>query len=197
MVSAPAILPTSNTAFSAHNLFFAIMVPNSGSAKFADCYQNFQKDYPFRGKPIEAGRLHLSVYPVFTRRSFPRGKKVDAAAQAGNSIRFAPVAVTFDEALTYRNRRAAMPFVPTAREGSEAVNGVRRQLGSALSLIRGGMRYVHRPASPHVTLVWDRIIVPKQPIKPISMIAQELARVHSYIGASRYDILSRWPLARL
>lgn len=81
------------------------------------------------------------------------------------TIRFAPFSITFDEALTYRHRRAAMPFVIGPKGGSKAVNGLRLQIGSAYSLIRGGMSYKHRPISPHVTLVWDRIVVPKQPIK--------------------------------
>lgn len=195
MISASEALHTSHNAFPAHNLFFAVMVPSTDSAEFAGCFQGFQKDYPFRGKPIEADRLHLSVYSVFTGEDLSCGK-VKAAIRAGDSIRFAPFAVTFDEALTYRNRRAAMPFVLTAQVGSEAVNGLRFQIGNAYSIMRGGTSYKHRPISPHVTLVWDSIVVPKQPIKPVSMIVQELALVHSHIGESRYDIVRRWPLVR-
>lgn len=195
MFSASEALLASHKAAGRHNLFFAVMVPSEHSAEFTGRFQNFQKIYPFRGKPIGADRLHLSVYAAYRGDDLPN-EVVQVAIQTGDAIRFAPFSLSFDTALTYRNRRSKMPFVLAAKENTEAVNGLRLQIGSAYSRKRGGASYRHRPISPHVTLIWDNIIVPTQQIEPVSMIVQEFALVDSHIGKSRYEIVRRWPLVR-
>lgn len=195
MVSAPEQLRTSHKVSALHNLFFAIMIPGADSPEFTDCFQRFQKAYPFRRKPIEADRLHLSVYAVCGGDYLPQDV-VQLATRAGDAVRFTPFSVTFSEAMTYRNQRTEMPFVVTAQESAEAVNGLRFQIGSAYSQIRGHGRYQHKSMSPHVTLAWDRVIVTKQPIRPLSIVAREFALVHSHVGESRYTIVKRWPLVR-
>lgn len=195
MVSAPEQLGTSHKASALHNLFFAIMVPETDSPEFAACFQGFQKTYPFRSKPIGADRLHLSVYAVWRGNTLPHDI-VQMAIRTGDTVRFTPFSVTFTEAMTYRIRRAPMPLVLTAQESAEAVNGLRFQIGSAYLRVRGHGRYQHKSISPHVTLAWDSVIVAKQPIKPLSILAREFALVHSHVGESRYTIVKRWPLVR-
>lgn len=195
MISASEPLPTPHNAIGLHNLFFAVMVPRENSADFTSCFQGFQKIYPFRGKPIGADRLHLSVYAAYRGDDLPCDV-VQVAIRTGDAIKFAPFSLTFDTALTYRNRGPTMPFVLASQESSEAVNGLRFQIGNAYSSKRESVFYKHQPISPHVTLIWDSIVVPKQPIEPVDMIVQEFALVHNHIGKSGYEIVKRWPLVR-
>jgi RNA 2',3'-cyclic 3'-phosphodiesterase len=195
MIPASEPLRASHREIPLHNFFFAVMIPAAHSVEFKSRFEGFQKIYPFRGKPIEPDRLHLSVCTAYKGNDLPC-KVTRNAIRAGDAIRFAPFALTFERALSYQNRQSRKPFVLTAQAGSEAVNGLRFQIGNAYSSLSGSLCYKHQSISPHVTLIWDKVVVPEQPVEPLSMIVQEFALVHSYVGKSRYDIVKQWPLVR-
>lgn len=61
-----------------------------------------------------------------------------------------------------------------------------------------GIREENRPYVPHVTLVRNARAAPKQTrMTPLAWRARELVLVESLSGAgtSRYDVISRWPVA--
>ncbi len=190
-VSKPFRIP--HNAIGPISLFFAIMTQREDSVEFSTCFQGFQKTYPFRGKPIVADPLHLSVYGVY-RDDDLLCDIVQAAIQTGDAIKFAPFSLTFNTALTYRDRRSKKPFVLAAQANSEAVSGLRLQIANAFSEISEGACYKHNPIGPHVRSPGIRTIVPKQAIKPVNMIIQKFLLIHSRIGKLRYDVLKPWQL---
>ncbi|MEV8643528.1 hypothetical protein AB0V79_06295 [Mesorhizobium ciceri] len=50
---------------------------------------------------------------------------------------------------------------------------------------------------PHLTLAYDRKLVPKQPMGPISFVAREFVLVHSLRGLKKYVFPEYWPLSAM
>ena len=51
------------------------------------------------------------------------------------------------------------------------------------------------PFSPHLTLLYDKQVLQKQPVDPVSWTVSEIVLVRSEVGAAKYHQLDRWPLA--
>ena len=64
------------------------------------------------------------------------------------------------------------------------------------ALVTGSMAPRREPQIwPHVSLLWDKALVPKDFVEPISWTAQEFVLLDSVFGEGRHEILGRWPLA--
>ncbi len=176
----------------AHGLFFAVMVPMQVRHEIAACFMDFQGRYPFLSRPIGAERLHLSLNAIFIGDLLP-DQVIELSKRVGSSIRFEQFQIRLDKALTYRNRKTKKPFVLAASDATD-VSQLGEHITEAFDILSGQQTRGARPISPHVTLVWDEIMVPEQPIVPVMIPVREVSLVHSHIGQSRYDILARWPL---
>lgn len=176
----------------AHGLFFAIMMPVEVRYQLAARFMDFDARFPFLGRPIGAERLHLSLNLVFAGDLLP-DRVIELSKRVGGSIRFQQFQIRLDRALSYRNRKPKKPFVLAASDSGD-VNQLGQHIAKALDILSGHRTGLARPVSPHVTLVWDEIMVPEQPIDPVNIPVREVSLVHSHIGQSRYDILARWPL---
>lgn len=193
MRAASGSFATAHPANSQHGLFFAIMVPHNESAQLTACFQAFRRIYPFQCTPITPDRLHLSLHAVYRGTELP-DEEIQTAVMAGDMIQTKPFAITFRSALTCPSPKSKAPFVLSTDESPEALDRLCFKIGSAHSMMSWDQDYRPRLISPHVTLAWDRIVVPRTPIAPITMTAREFALVCSYIGLSEYDIVKRWPL---
>ena len=193
MIIQPEACHSSYNARPRHHLFFAIMVPPLAATQIATCFDNLRMRYPFSSVPISQDRLHLSLTAVFAGNNLP-DRVIRISEITGSAIRFVEFDITLERALTYQNRQVKKPFVITTRNGSSTINQLVLQIRRTLSILSGNRNHQHRPVSPHVTLVWDRVVVPEHPIEPVTLPVQEIALVHSHVGQSRYDILGRWPL---
>lgn len=144
--------------------------------------------YGFTRKPISTPRLHISLVGLGVY-SEPLATEISRIAA---TVRFPPLDITLDNALSYRNRDPH-PFVLTSEDGLETVRAFYQVLNARLS----AEGFVSRKSSfnPHMTLLWDSKLVPKHDLRhPLKWTAREFVLVRSYQGQSRYDIIGRWPL---
>ena len=69
----------------------------------------------------------------------------------------------------------------------EKLRAFHRLLGAALGSRTTGF-------TPHLTVLYDKKLIPEHPIMPVKWRVSEFALVHSYAGLGRYVIVQRWPL---
>jgi 2'-5' RNA ligase len=48
--------------------------------------------------------------------------------------------------------------------------------------------------SPHITLLYDKRLIPEHAIEPVRWTAGEIVLVESHVGEGRYSFLGRWNL---
>jgi len=176
----------------AHNLFFAIMLPRLLEEDIASAFERLKQHYPIRKMQIPTARLHVSLFNIFGGDFVPE-RIVALSRRVGSSIRFEEFDLVLDRALSFHNRQADKPLVLAADAQSAcSVNQLVSQIREAFSVLAGFRAARTGPITPHLTLAWDRITVPKQPIPPITLPVREIVLVHSHVGKSRYDELGRW-----
>ena len=91
-------------------------------------------------------------------------------------------------------RRAQNPFVLKSALGNEALHGFHAGLARELRQV-GLARWTRGNFEPHVTLAYDRKVVPAEPVEPIAWRAREFVLVHSLLGQTRHVRLANWRLA--
>lgn len=101
---------------------------------------------------------------------------------------FPGIDVVLDRALSFRGGDSH-PFVLVGGAGLEELRSFHRTLGAALGL--STTRF-----TPHLTVLYDKKLIPEHPIMPVMWKACEFALVHSYVRLSRYAIIGRWPLTK-
>ena len=55
-------------------------------------------------------------------------------------------------------------------------------------------RPVASQVTPHVTLLYDDVLVEERAVEPIRWTVREFVLVHSLLGQTRHVPLARWPL---
>lgn len=170
------------------------MVPLMEAQRISRLFNDLRTRHPIRKPKISNNRLHVSLFHIIAADSLPE-KIVQASLLTGDAMRFVEFDLTLSRLLTFRNSQEEKPLVLAAdaassRTANDLVNRI-RQTFSILSGLPSGRT---APVNPHVTLVWDRLHVPEQPIPQITLPVREVTLVHSHIGKSRYDILGSWRL---
>lgn len=136
----------------------------------------------------------MSLFSVFSADSLP-DRIIHSSLLTGGAIRFVEFTLTLDRVLTYRNKQEQKPLVLAADTASSyTANRLVYLVQRTFFILSGLPAHPLKPISPHVTLAWDHLQLPEQPITPIALPVQEVALVHSHVGKSRYDILGRWKL---
>jgi RNA 2',3'-cyclic 3'-phosphodiesterase len=173
-------------------LFFALLSPlNSAAAitKAADRLRNF---HGLKGRPIERGRLHVSLHAVGQYDGLPNSI-VERAHQAGTMVSTSPFPLMFDRVMTFGNKQGKRPVVLCPGHDLTRLFTLHSVLGEAMK--RAGIgRHIRPHFTPHMTLLYDSRVVRERPIEPIRMSVQDFVLVHSIVGHRRYIELARWPL---
>lgn len=176
-----------------HNLFFALMAPPCAIPFLAEKCAHFRDRYKLRSAPIPPDRLHISLHPVFRGRRLPP-RVTHLSKIIGGAFRFEQFELKLDMVMSYQNRRAKKPFVVCAQRPSPHITRLARHMGETFSVLSGEPPRAGQRISPHITLVWDKTIIPPQRIEPIAIPVTEITLVHSHVGHSRYEFLGRWSL---
>lgn len=176
-----------------HNLFFAVMAPPCAHPFLAEKSAQFRGRYAMRGAPITPDRWHISLQHVFRGPHLPP-EVIKSSTIIGKALRFEQFELKLDRVMSYQNRRRQKPFVICTQQPSIHINRLARLMGEAFAVLSGGPQRAAGKISPHITLVWDRKIIPPQAIDPITIPVTEIALVHSHVGHSRYEFLGRWEL---
>lgn len=151
----------------------------------------FIRENKLQGTQIDSTRLHLSLQHVGDFRRL-RTKFIYAAEQAAKAVSLPPFEVSFQFIGSFEGvpagsgRQRKRPLVLLGQgNGLSRLHGV---LGAAME--RNGLKAT-ADFTPHMTLFYGRQKVPFQPIEPVRFVVNAFALVHSELGLSRYNLISR------
>ncbi|MGE6697266.1 2'-5' RNA ligase family protein [Hyphomonas sp. NPDC076900] len=185
--------PPPDVAVREHNLFFAVMAPPCAHPFLAEKSAQFRGRYAMRGAPITPDRWHISLHHIFRGPLLPP-KVIESSTIIGKALRFEQFELKLGRVMSYQNHRRKKPFVVCTHQPSTHMDRLARLMGEAFIVLSGTPPRAARRISPHITLAWDRVIVPPQAIDPITIPVTEIALIHSHVGHSRYEFLGRWAL---
>lgn len=140
------------------------------------------------GAPVEAGRLHVTLFHLGDYTGLPPGL-AEQAANALSHLSAEPFTLRFDQVGGFGSRRSNGAFVLTGSEGNEALYALHKQLAAHL---RGAALGKHTRDSftPHMTLAYDHVDMPFEPIEPVVWPVHEVMLIHSLLGKTRHICLA-------
>ncbi len=139
------------------------------------------------GNPQRVSRLHVTLHDMGGYDEFPQDR-FDACVKAGDAFqatRLKPFDVEFGEAATLGSN-----FAIFGDPDSELAR-LQQDLGKAIK------SFGLRPSSmvnPFITLLYNRVRIPKQEILPIEWRVEEFVLIKSYVGKGHHEFLKRWKL---
>lgn len=144
------------------------------------------------GRPVPPERLHVSLCGVGVFPQVP-DRLADVARRAGAAVRQRPFKVAFNRIGAWGRGSGPRPLVLW---GDEGVIGVERLHEALHATLRQAGLTTGRPRQiwPHMTLVRDRAAVPETFVSPVSWEVGEFVLLASRHGASRHEVLGRFPL---
>ena len=173
-------------------LFFALFPDDATASRIAALAASECEHHGLRGKSLRSDRLHMTLFHLGDWAGVP-DDVVSATTRAASALAETSFDVAFDTVASFNVRRAQNPFVLKAASGNEALRGF--HAGLAHGLRQAGLaQWTRGNFEPHVTLAYDRQLVPPQPVEPISWCAREFALVHSLLGQTRHIRLASWNL---
>jgi 2'-5' RNA ligase len=172
-------------------LFFAILVETSVSAALACRAADWRRELGLRGEPFRAERLHISLIGLGDHDGLPDGV-VKIACHIGSMIEAKPFEVCF-------NRLSAFGGGALVLRGSDSVPSLQAFWRHLAAVIADSplKPFVTNSIEPHVTLLRDKIRVPKvreRVVEPISWTVRDFVLIHSLTRQSVYKELGRWQL---
>ena len=174
-------------------LFLALCPDEATAARIATLALSECARHGLHGRPLRPDRLHVTLFHLGDWAGVSTDL-VAAVGKAAGDLREAPLGVAFDTAMSFVTRGAQKPFVLKASSGNAALHAFHARL--ATSLKRNGLgEWTRGSFEPHVTLAYDRTVVPPHAIPPIGWTACDFVLVHSLLGQTRHIPLARWTLA--
>lgn len=150
--------------------------------------QGLRHDGIMPGRPVDADRLHLTLFHLGDYVDQMPPGLVPAARAAAAKVRFAPFETIFDRAGGTRGQ-----FLLRATDELADLRSFRTALGSAL--IEAGLRrHIGGSFTPHVTLSYDFSDAPETGVEPIGWAVREFHLVESLLGKHRHIRLDSWIL---
>lgn len=173
-------------------LFLALQPPADVWPALRQLEQQQRQQHGLQGRALRDEHLHITLQHLLDHESLPD----DWIARAGMAVERVErqvFALCFDRVMSFARRIDNRPFVLLAQEGLQALLGLQRALGEAMKQV--GFLKVDRGFTPHVTLLYDRLQIPMQPVEPVQWQAQEIVLIHSLLGRTQHRVLARWPLS--
>lgn len=174
---------------SGHGLFFAICPPDAVERQAASIADDYRKAFSLSGKP-RLTTLHVTISHIGEYEELPE-EIIFAAQQAGAAAESAPIAINFDQIMSFKQAQA---LVLCGEGGRRQLTRLHVQLGVSMHNV-GLPHNIKRDFKPHMTLLYDRKIVPSAGLdKPVSWTAPEFLLIDSLLGKTEHRIVDRWPL---
>jgi RNA 2',3'-cyclic 3'-phosphodiesterase len=175
-----------------HVLYFALQPPPEAAAQALALAEDARRAHRLAGKPVAAGRLHVSLNNVgeFKRPPTPVIAKALEAVQA---VAVRPFVVEFNRLGTWKAGEQR-PVVLWGDEGVVGVNDLYSVLHKALHRVDLAPRREAEMA-PHMTVVWDEIEIPETFVEPVRWRVDEFVLIHAVHGEGRHDVVGRVPLS--
>ncbi|WP_249138191.1 2'-5' RNA ligase family protein [Phenylobacterium montanum] len=168
------------------------MPDSAGVEQIGDAARRLRAENRLRGRALEAGRFHITLHHVDDYVGLP-ADVVEKMSRAAETVTAAPFEVEFDYAASFSGRPGNRPFVLGGGEGLKALIAFRNNLADAIRRTGVG----RKPSAqfvPHVTLLYDQLVIQQRPVEPIRWTVRELVLVHSLLGRTQHLPLARWPL---
>ncbi|WP_374512108.1 2'-5' RNA ligase family protein [Niveibacterium sp.] len=174
------------------DLFFALQPPADVIPQIMAAARALQIERRLSGRMQRADRLHVSLWGLKLAAE-ESAVLAAVATRVGRQVRRAAFDLSFDRALSFAGRKPpgeASPVVLRGQGGNSGAAALGADLAAGMGL--PGVRAV---TTPHLTLAYDRQVVPEHVIEPISWSAHEFVLIRNRVGSGRpYEILGRWPL---
>ena len=174
------------------SLFFCVFPDDAACEAIAVESDGLRVEHSLTGRALEASRLHLTLHYLGQHAGL-RQDIVDGACAAAGQVSLSPFGITLARASSFGGAESRRPCVLLCPEERPPVHALWRELGTRL-MAAGLGRYLERQFTPHVTLLYDRIVVPSPPIAPLALRVNGVSLVHSLLGRSEHRILAHWPL---
>lgn len=172
-------------------LFFAIFPDAATADRIAGVASRLKVENGLHGRLLRTGRFHVTLHHVDDYHGLPQDV-VLALCRAAETVHSAPIEVEFDRAMSFSGRPGNRPFVLRGGDGLNALGAFHSRLAQALIQAHVG----RKPGKfvPHMTLLYDNLVVQERPIEPIRWSVGEFVLVHSLLGQTHHIPLARWPL---
>jgi RNA 2',3'-cyclic 3'-phosphodiesterase len=185
-------LPGFDLAIPTDRLFLAIFPDPAYAVRFETFAARHLAARRMDGMPVEASRLHLTLFHLGDYTELPPGL-VTQATEALSRLEAEPFTIRFDQIGSFNNRSSHGDFVLTSSDGNDVLRTLHQQL--ALHLNAAALNsYTKGSFTPHMTLAYNRPAVPFQQIEPVIWPAHEVVLIHSLLGKTRHIRLASKPL---
>lgn len=174
------------------NYFLAAVPPPYLAGQLYKLAYALRHRFGLSGDPIEAVRLHMSFWGIHYYDHVPPFLAKELTA-AFDGWAMPQPEIRFDQAMSFSGSSEKNPFVLVSRNPCEAWKEFRFAVGERMKWAGLG-RFVRGSFTPHVTLLYDRQIVPPTDIEPICWTGGALALVQSHVGLSEHEHVERWEL---
>jgi 2'-5' RNA ligase len=194
-MSAQSSFPGFEDAKPTDRLFLALLPPPEVALEIAGLAGRLRADHGLRGRPLEAGRFHITLNHLGDYAGLRPDivRQASGAAQAVAAIA-APFNLAFNRAESFASRPGNRPLVLRGEDGLADLMAFQQTLGTELKKTSLGL-WAKGAYTPHVTLLYDDQLVPATAVQAIGWTATELVLVHSLLGETRHIHLGRWPLS--
>jgi RNA 2',3'-cyclic 3'-phosphodiesterase len=177
-------LPGFDLAIPTDRLYLAVFPDPAYATRFETFAARHMAARGMEGKPVEASRLHLTLFHLGDYTELPPGL-ADQAVAALAQLACDPFTIRFDQIGSFGHRQSHGDFVLGSSDGNEALHAMHKQLAAHL---RAAALGAHAKGSftPHMTLAYNKPAVPFQPIEPVLWPAHEVVLIHSLLGKTRH-----------
>ena len=175
-----------------HALFLAIRPDAADAARLVAHAAAEDARLGLHGGPMEAGRLHVSLFGLVDYADRYPETAVERWLSALDTVRVATFEVGFDTVATFGGQ--GNPLVLRARDPAQ-VAGVRRlHEAVGVALADAGEQLKWASDEPHMTVSYRGLRIPDTAMAAIRWTAREFVLVDSHVGAHIHEVLERWPL---
>jgi len=177
-----------------YTLFYAIVPEAEDAQRIHLIAEELCSLRGLHGKCLDAARLHITLLAVTHFRQALSRSIIDAALAAGTRTSYPQFSVSMDHALSFANERSHgnHPFVlGCTAQGDQAIAMLRKSL--AMACKGCGLR-TDASTTPHMTMLYDRLVIARQPIDAIHWPVTRFALIVSHVGLNHYQWLGQWRL---
>lgn len=176
-----------------HMLYFALQPPPEVAAQALALAEEARGAHRLSGKPMAAGRLHVSLNNVGEFKH-PPGSVIAKALAAVQHVSLRPFVIELNRLVSWSRADGQHTVALSGEDGVIGVHDLYATLHKALGRVDFAPRRMAE-ITPHMTLLYDRTEVPERFVEPVSWRATEFVLIHAAHGEGRFEVAGRIPLS--
>jgi 2'-5' RNA ligase len=171
--------------------FFAIMPEPEDVGPLRPIIDGICESAGARSGRVSPSRWHISLLCLDAGEEIT-DDVLGFGRQIAEQVRMPAFELCFDRVASWGRGELNRPFV---LYGDDGLAGVTLLHDRIRDILLPGDEKPRPWFEPHMTLAYGRARIAERAIKPVSWRARSLVLVQSFVGAGRYLIRGRWPLA--